>query len=57
VTIVLIIRHGCAGLANQPTIDVQGFKANGDKVRTYCIYDGTGSTLMQAVEKVLQTGK
>jgi hypothetical protein len=45
------------GKQNQPTIDVQGFKATADKVRTYCIYNGTGITLMQAVEKVLQTGK
>lgn len=45
------------GKQNRPTIDVQGFKANADKVRTFCIYNGTGSTLMEAVEKVLQTGK
>ena len=45
------------GKQNQTTIDVEGFKANADKVKTYCLYNGTGSTLMQAVEKVLQTGK
>jgi hypothetical protein len=42
---------------SKTTIDVQGFKANPDKVRAYCIYNGTDSTLMQAVESVLQTGK
>jgi hypothetical protein len=45
------------GKQSQPTIDVQGFKTNADKVRTFCLYNGTGSTLMQAVEKVLQTSK
>jgi hypothetical protein len=44
------------GKKNQTTIDVESLKANADKVRSYCLYNGTGSTLMQAVEKVLQTG-
>ena len=45
------------GKQNKTTVDVEGFKAHADKVKTYCLYNGTGSTLMQAVEKVLQTGK
>jgi hypothetical protein len=44
------------GKQNKTTVDVEGFKAHADKVKTYCLYNGTGSTLMQAVEKVLQTG-
>ena len=43
------------GKRNSTTIDVQQLKNYAQKVRTYCLYNDKGGTLMEAVENVLRT--
>jgi acid stress chaperone HdeB len=42
------------GKRNSTVIDVQQVKDYARKVKTYCLYNGKGGTLMEAIEKVLQ---
>jgi len=46
--------HGKKGTT---TIDVQGLKDQPQKLTTYCLYEGRGGTVMEAVEKLLSAGK
>jgi len=45
------------GARNSTIIDVQLLKDQAQQVRTYCIYKDKGGTVMEAVEKVLSSGK
>jgi acid stress chaperone HdeB len=45
------------GKRNNTVIDVETLKDNALKIRSYCLYNGKGITVMEAVEKVLSSGK
>ena len=45
------------GKRNNTVIDVQQLQDNAQKIRSYCLYNGKGTTVMEAVEKVLSKEK
>ncbi len=45
------------GKRNNTTVDVQQLKDYAQKVKSYCLYQGKGETLMEVVEKFLPTSK
>jgi acid stress chaperone HdeB len=46
--------HGKRG---STVIDIEQLKDYAQSVKSYCLYSGKGKTVMEAVEKVIETGK